>query len=98
MKRDGRSRGSTGSATWDSANAVATVTGDYEAARDAGQEGFARAFRQREQDGRSSVPKFCPRGDAPLDFACPIKYFHDLNLVTEGTRCSKALPVSSVIS
>ncbi|HJU37506.1 MAG TPA: sigma-70 family RNA polymerase sigma factor [Gaiellaceae bacterium] len=28
-------------------NAVATVTGDYESARDAVQEGFARAFRSR---------------------------------------------------
>jgi RNA polymerase sigma-70 factor (ECF subfamily) len=30
-------------------NAVATVTGDYDTARDAVQEGFARAFRQRGQ-------------------------------------------------
>lgn len=30
-------------------NAVATVTGDYESARDAVQEGFARAFRSRGQ-------------------------------------------------
>jgi RNA polymerase sigma-70 factor, ECF subfamily len=30
-------------------NAVATVSGDYESARDAVQEGFGRAFRSREQ-------------------------------------------------
>lgn len=30
-------------------NAVATVTGDYESARDAVQEGFARAYRSRTQ-------------------------------------------------
>jgi RNA polymerase sigma-70 factor (ECF subfamily) len=30
-------------------NAVATVSGDYETARDAVQEGFGRAFRSREQ-------------------------------------------------
>ncbi|HUO71692.1 MAG TPA: RNA polymerase sigma factor [Solirubrobacteraceae bacterium] len=30
-------------------NAVATVSGDYESARDAVQEGFARAFRSRAQ-------------------------------------------------
>ena len=30
-------------------NAVATVTGDYESARDAVQEGFARAYRSRAQ-------------------------------------------------
>jgi RNA polymerase sigma-70 factor, ECF subfamily len=38
-------------------NALATVTGDYESARDAVQEGFARAFRER---GRF-------RGEAPLE-------------------------------
>jgi RNA polymerase sigma-70 factor, ECF subfamily len=32
-----------------SRNAVATVTGDYESARDAVQEGFARSFRSRDQ-------------------------------------------------
>jgi RNA polymerase sigma factor (sigma-70 family) len=30
-------------------NAVATVTGDYESARDAVQEGFSRAYRSRDQ-------------------------------------------------
>jgi RNA polymerase sigma-70 factor (ECF subfamily) len=38
-------------------NAAATVTGDYESARDAVQEGFARAIRSRSQF----------RGDGPLE-------------------------------
>jgi RNA polymerase sigma-70 factor (ECF subfamily) len=38
-------------------NALATVTGDYESARDAVQEGFARAFRERRRF----------RGEAPLE-------------------------------
>ena len=38
-------------------NALATVTGDYESARDAVQEGFARAFRERRRF----------RGDGPLE-------------------------------
>ena len=38
-------------------NALATVTGDYETARDAVQEGFARAYRERRRF----------RGDGPIE-------------------------------